>query len=73
MTKYLEKATARHVLQKLNKFVRSARFEVLEIDWINDSQDSGLFAEMTDREQNEYLDTLYILSKSNNQSLASRA
>ena len=37
VTKYLEKATARQVLSKLNKFVRSARFEVLEIDWIDES------------------------------------
>ena len=34
VTKYLEKATARQVLSKLNKIVRSARFEVLEIEWI---------------------------------------
>ncbi len=71
MTRYLEKSTARAVLSKLNKFVRSARFEVLEIDWIDDSQQSGLFTDMTEGEQNEYLDTLYMLSKSsNNQGLA---
>jgi len=37
VTKYLEKQTARQVLSKLNKFVRSARFEVLEIDWIDEA------------------------------------
>jgi len=51
------------VLSKLNKFVRSARFEVLEIEWIDDSKESGLFASMDEDEQNEYLDTLYQLSK----------
>ena len=59
VTKYLEKATARQVLSKLNKFVRSARFELLEVDWIDDAQASGLFETMSDQEQNEYLDTLY--------------
>ena len=74
MTKYLEKSTARTILSKLNKFVRSARFEVLEIDWIHDSQESGLFVDMTEIEQNEYLDTLYMLStSSNNQGLAAKA
>ena len=63
VTKYLEKATARQVLSKLNKFVRSARFEVLEIDWIDESQESGLFMTMNEDEQNEYLDTLYQLSR----------
>ena len=50
VTKYLDKTTARSVLSKLNKFVRSARFEVLEIDWIEDSCESGLFADMTEDE-----------------------
>ena len=59
VTKYLEKATARQVLSKLNKFVRSARFELLEVDWIDDAQASGLFETMSDQEQNEYLDTLF--------------
>lgn len=59
VTKYLDKATARTVMSKLNKFVRSARFEVLEIDWIEECCTSGLFADMTEEEQNEYLDTLY--------------
>ena len=36
VTKYLDKSSARQVLSKLNKFVRSARFEILEIDWIDD-------------------------------------
>jgi hypothetical protein len=36
VTRYLDKASARQVLSKLNKFVRSARFEILEIDWIDD-------------------------------------
>ena len=59
VTKYLDKASARQVLSKLNKFVRSARFELLEVDWIDDAQASGLFETMSDQEQNEYLDTLF--------------
>ena len=61
-------------MSKLNKFVRSARFEVLEIDWIEECCTSGLFADMTEEEQNEYLDTLYQLSRNaHNQSLAQKA
>mmetsp|Transcript_7511 Transcript_7511/g.9080 ORF Transcript_7511/g.9080 Transcript_7511/m.9080 type:complete len:118 (-) Transcript_7511:65-418(-) len=74
VTKYQDRSTARAVLSKLNKFVRSARFEVLEIDWIEESCESGLFADMTEDEQNEYLDTLYQLSRnSHNQSLSMKA
>ena len=47
VTKYLDKDTARQVVYKLNKFVRSARFEVLELDWIDDSHESGLFMAMS--------------------------
>ena len=74
VTKYLDKTVARQVLSKLNKFVRSARFEVLEIDWIDESCESGLFADMTEDEQNEYLDTLFQLShSSHNRSLSAKA
>lgn len=64
VTKYLDKISARKVLSKLNKFVRSSRFELLAITWINDSQESGLFCSLTEGEQNEYLDTLYHLQRS---------
>ena len=47
------------MLSKLNKFVRSARFELLAIDWIDDSQFSGILADLSRDELNEYLDTLY--------------
>ena len=74
VTKYLEKATARAVLSKLNKFVRSARFELLTIDWFDDSHQNGLFAEMTSDEQNEYLDTLFQLKRSScNPNLSAKA
>ena len=74
VTQYLEKATARQVISKLNKFVRSARFEHLEVDWIDDCQASGLFMTMTTTEQNEYLDTLYQLSNNSiNQQLSVKA
>ena len=36
----------------------------MEIEWIEDASRRGIFTSLTKHEQNEYLDTLYWLSKS---------
>lgn len=73
-TAHLDKQSARKVLHKLNNFVRSARFETLEIEWIHDAFESGLFQQLSQEEQNEYLDTLFQLSQSTlNPKLTARA
>ena len=46
-------------MQKLNKFVRSARFEVVLLEWLSACNEAGLFARISPEEQNEYMDTLY--------------
>ena len=46
-------------MARLNKIVRGAIFEKLEVEWIDDSKRSGLFQTLSPNEQNEYLDTLY--------------
>ena len=74
VTKHLDKVSARKVLSKLNKFVRSSRFELLTISWISDCHESGLFAQLSSDEQNEYLDTLYHLQRSeHNPQMAAKA
>ena len=50
VTKLLDKATARQVLFKLNKFIRAGRFEEIEIHWLNESMESGKFAELSENE-----------------------
>jgi hypothetical protein len=36
----------------------------MEIDWLEDANRRGLFPQLTKHEQNEYLDTLFHISKS---------
>jgi len=52
----------------LNKIVRHGTFEMLEVEWIDDSKRSGLFQTLSMNEQNEYMDTLYQLSRSTSHS-----
>jgi hypothetical protein len=47
------------VLAKINKIVRTGVFENIEIEWIDDSKRAGHLNQMSLKEQNEYLDTLY--------------
>jgi hypothetical protein len=49
---------------RINKIVRSGAFEVMEIDWLEDANRRGIFNSLTKHEQNEYLDTLFHISKS---------
>ncbi len=42
----LDRTTLRTVMFKLNKFVRSARFEQVLLDWINASNEAKIFAKM---------------------------
>jgi hypothetical protein len=56
------------VLSRLNKIVRGGVFEMLEIEWIDDSKRSGHFNQLSMNEQNEYLDTLYQLSRNTHHS-----
>ena len=59
VTKFLEPASAKQVLSRLNKIVRGGIFEMIEIEWIDDSKRCGHFTQLSMQEQNEYLDTLY--------------
>ena len=55
-------------MARMNKIVRQGTFEMLEVEWIDDSKRSGLFQTMSMNEQNEYMDTLYQLSRNSHQS-----
>ena len=72
--RFLDAKTAKKVLARLNKIVRGGVFERLEIDWIEDSKSAGHFIKLNETEMNEYLDTLYCLSRQkHNESVASHA
>ena len=43
VTKLLDKSVSRQVMARMNKIVRSGVFEMLEVEWIDDSKRSGLF------------------------------
>ena len=62
--RHLDDQTSMSVITRINKIVRSGAFEMMQIDWIEDSYKRGLFQQLTKYEQNEYLDTLFQLSKS---------
>lgn len=51
------------MLSRLNKFVRKGVFELMEIEWIDDAKRAGQFQQLKLSDQNEYLDTLYQLSR----------
>jgi hypothetical protein len=59
VTKYLQPDCAKTVMSRLNKIVRGGIFELMEIEWIDDSKRTGQFHQMSMVEQNEYMDTLY--------------
>ena len=59
VVKLLEPQSAKMVLAKINKIVRTGVFENIEIEWIDDSKRAGHLNQMSLKEQNEYLDTLY--------------
>jgi hypothetical protein len=68
VTKYLESGVAKSVMSRLNKIVRGGIFEMMEIEWVDDAKRTGQFSQMSMNEQNEYLDTLYQLAKSDHHS-----
>ena len=43
VTKFLEPQSSKAVLNRLNKIVRKGVFEMVEIEWIDDSKRSGHF------------------------------
>ena len=55
-------------MARINKIVRGGIFEMLEVEWIDDAKRSGLFQTLSMNEQNEYLDTLYQLSRNTHHS-----
>lgn len=56
------------MLSRINKIVRGGVFEILEVELIDDSKRSGHFSNLSLNEQNEYLDTLYQLSRNTHHS-----
>lgn len=63
VTKQLTQETSKQVLSKMNKIVRKGVFETMEIEWIDDAKRTGHFQQLSMNDQNEYLDTLYQLSR----------
>ena len=68
VTKYLEADCSKAVMTRLNKIVRGGIFEMMEIEWVDDSKRTGQFQQMSMVEQNEFLDTMYQLAKSQHHS-----
>jgi len=50
---------AKKVLQRLNRIVRGGVFYKLQIEWLDDCRKTELFRNLSNGEQNEYMDTLY--------------
>lgn len=72
--KYLHPNTASTVIKKLNQIVRLNIFSVFATDWIEESHKTGVFKTFKHRDQNEYLDTLDLFGKDeNDQELADKA
>lgn len=63
VTKYLDQQSSQAVLSRLNKIVRGGIFDQMEIEWIDDAKRTGHYFQLSMQEQNEYLDTLYQLSR----------
>lgn len=64
MIKFLECGTAKQVISRLNKINRAGIFERVEVDWLDEAKREGIFGQLSRNEQNEYMDTLYQLSRS---------
>ena len=72
VTKYLTFSQSHQVLERINKIVRRNVFEAIEVEWIEDAKRAGHFKNMPLSEQNEYLDTLYLIGSTEEQ-IAERA
>ena len=49
---------------RLNKIVRGGIFYKIQLEWLDDSRKGELFRNLSQNEQNEYLDTLYHFASS---------
>jgi hypothetical protein len=65
VVRFLETETSKAVLSRINKINRGGIFEAFEVEWIDESKREGIFANLSRNEQNEYMDTLFQLSRSN--------
>lgn len=45
--------------------VRGGVFAALEVEWLDEAKREGVFSNFSKNEQNEYMDTLYHLARSN--------
>ena len=52
------------MLKQLNRIVRRGVFEQMECEWVDDAKRSGVMRQMSMVEQNEYMDTLWLVAKS---------
>ena len=64
--KYLHPKTAALVVKKMNQIIRCNIFSVFTTEWIEESHKTGVFKTFKYNDQNEYLDTLDVLSKDQN-------
>ena len=64
VTKFLEPDTSKQVLKQLNRIVRRGIFEQMECEWVDDAKRSGVMRQMSMVEQNEYMDTLWLVMRS---------
>ena len=60
----LDAQTSNKVLKKINRIVRRGVFEEKVINWIDESNKCGLFKQRRQEDKEEYLDTLFQLSRS---------
>ena len=67
----LNETTARKILEKTNKISRGGIVNKLFVEWVDDSYKIGsrqtLIQDMSRAEQNEYVDTLYQIAKTEGQ------
>lgn len=61
--KSLDIETSSRVLARINKIVRGGIFEHHLINWLDGSRRWGHFDKLNDNEKNEYMDTLFQLSR----------
>ena len=48
----------------MNKINRAGIFESVEVEWLDEAKREGIFSQLSRNEQNEYMDTLFQLSRS---------
>ena len=65
ISKGLTDMVAKKVLNRLNRINRGGVFYDLQLQWLDDSRKTDLFRNLSQVDQNEYLDTLYQLANPN--------